>query len=139
VVALVVSRLDYGSGALINLLTHLVRRFQSVQLHGRSVNLDASITLQIQDRRADVQGSAHPGHVVRVADLPSGQALYSTSTSHVIWCHASNLQQLAVGISQWLILKSGLVHINTVAVDLPSITVNSPFQTIIPTFPHLVL
>jgi len=53
------------------------------------------------------------------------------------WCHASNFQQLAVGLTRWPVLKFGIFHwrhyFGTVVVDLPLKIWKHTFQAIIPT------
>lgn len=107
VVALVISRLDYGNGVLIGLPTHLVRRLQSVQ------NAAARMIFKLRrfDHITDALVSLHwlrvpervvfkiavlmfkvlhgiapkyLGPVVRVADLPGRQSLRSASTNRLV-------------------------------------------------------
>ena len=107
VVALVMSRLDYGNGVLIGLPTHLVRRFQSVQnaaarlicsLRRFDHITDALVSLhwlRVQERvvykiavliftvlRGIVPEYLRP--VVRVADLPGQRTLHSASTNRLV-------------------------------------------------------
>jgi Reverse transcriptase (RNA-dependent DNA polymerase) len=107
VVALVLSRLDYGNGVLVDLPAYLVRRLQSVQnAAGRLIyNLRRSdhITdalaslhwLRIPERVVFkvavltfkvLHGSApeYLGPVIRVADLPGRQALRSAGTNRLV-------------------------------------------------------
>jgi hypothetical protein len=107
VVALVMSRLDYGNGVLIGLPTHLVRRLQSVQnaaarlifrLRRFDHITDALVSLhwlRVPERVVykiavltfKVLHSIAPeylGPVVRVADLPGRQTLRSASTNRLV-------------------------------------------------------
>jgi len=107
VVALVISRLDYGNGVLVGLPAYLVRRLQSVQNAAARLiyNLrrfdhvtDALVTLhwlRIPERIVYkiavltykvLHGSApgYLGPVVRVADLPGRRALRSASSSRLV-------------------------------------------------------
>jgi len=101
VVALVVTRLDYGNAVLTGLPVYLSRRLQSVLnaaarlIFGlrRSDHVsDALHWLRIPQRiqfKVAVQGPSrlraiYLGPFVRVADLPSRRALRSANTSHLI-------------------------------------------------------
>jgi hypothetical protein len=107
VVALVLSRLDYGNGVLVGLPAYLVRRLQSVQnaaarliynlrrfdhvtaalttLHWLLIPERISYKIAVLTYRV-LHGSApgYLGPVVRVADLPGRQALRSASSSRLV-------------------------------------------------------
>jgi hypothetical protein len=107
VVALVLSRLDYGNGVLVGLPAHLVRRLQSVQNAAARLihNLprfdhvtDALVSLhwlRVPERVIFkiavltfkvLNGSAprYLGLVARLADLPGRQALRSAGTNRLL-------------------------------------------------------
>ena len=107
VVVMVMSRLDYGSSVLISLLTHLLRRLQSVpnaaarlicklrrfdhitdalvRLHWLRVPERIVYKLQVLIFKV-IHGNApqYLGPVVDDADLPGRQSLSSASTNHLV-------------------------------------------------------
>jgi len=138
VVALVLSRLDYGNSVMVGLPTHLVRRLQSVQnaaarlicrLRRFDHITDELVSLhwlhdarpgarRLQDRRANVKGSAwiapeYLGPVVRVADLPGRQSLRSSGTNRPVVPRLNCHQQLALVLSRWPVIASGIVCLQT--------------------------
>jgi len=101
-VALVISRLNYGNSLLIGLPKHLAFNRCKMHLHGWSSNFNASVILlaslhwlRIMERVfykiailtfKVLHGIApeYLGPVVRVADLPGRQALRSASTNRLV-------------------------------------------------------
>ena len=97
VVALVMSRLDYGNSALIGLLTQLIRRLQLVQnaaawlicklqgLHWLRIPECIVYKMAVLTFKVILETTPQNlGPVVRVADLPGRQVLRSASTNRLV-------------------------------------------------------
>jgi len=129
--ALVLSRLDYRNSVLISLLIHLLCRLQSVQnaaswvtcrlqrfdhVTGALVSLHwlcipERVVYKIAVLKFKVLHGIAPEYlklVVRVAEMPGRQSLRSAALT-TWWCHLLKCQQLALKLSQWPVLASGIV------------------------------
>jgi len=163
VVALVITRLDYGNRVLIDLPTNLVRRLQSVQNAAARLIFkrrrfdhitDALVTLhllRIQERVVYkisvltfrvLHGIApnYLGPVVRVADLSGRRALRSAGTNRLV---VPSFKLSTIGSRAFPV--AGPQVRNSLPEDVTSATSLSTFRLRLKTylfslsFPHLVL
>jgi hypothetical protein len=134
VVASVLPRLDYGNGVLVVLVdlpAYLVRRLQSVQNAAARLICNLRRFDHITDALANLHWLRVPERVVFkvavltfkvlrgigrstsvlcfVSPISLVDKLSALLTPTVSWCHLSNCQRSAVGLSQWLVLKYGAI------------------------------